>query len=35
MEELFHTADVFVIELIALLLLVITGYQIIKHKLKP
>lgn len=34
MEELFHRADAFVIELTAFLLLVITSYQIIKHKFK-
>ena len=34
MLEIFHAADSFIIELTALVLLVITAYQLIKHKLK-
>jgi hypothetical protein len=33
MEDFFHSADSFVIELTGLILLVITAYQIIKGKL--
>ena len=35
MESIFHQLDRFVIEATALVLLVITAYQLIKHKLKP
>jgi hypothetical protein len=35
MEKFFHEADGFVIELTGLILLIITAYQLIKHKLKP
>jgi hypothetical protein len=35
MEAFFHQADTFVIEFTAFVLLVVTAYQLIKHKLKP
>ncbi len=34
MDAFFHAADSFVVELTGLVLLVITAYQLIKHKLK-
>jgi hypothetical protein len=34
-ETFFHAADALVIRLTGLILLLITAYQLIKHKLKP